>query len=74
VPTPAAFLMAEAPSLCSASQPPRHTVGDSPQLPQRVSDDLAAIREGGFEITIDELPNRVRTYDVRRVRLDCAIG
>ena len=66
VPTPAAFPVAQAPSLCSASQLPRHTVGDSQQFAQRFSPALAAIRELHFEITINELRNRVRTSDIRR--------
>jgi len=37
------------------------------QFAQRFSNDLAAIREGGFEITINELRSRGRTYDIRRV-------
>ena len=36
------------------------------QFAQRFSNDLVAIREAGFEITINELRNRVRTYDVQR--------
>ena len=36
------------------------------QFAQRFSNDLAAIREGGFEITINELRSRGRTYDIRR--------
>jgi len=36
------------------------------QFAQRFSNDLAAIREAGFEITINELRSRVRTYDIRR--------
>ena len=38
------------------------------QFAQRFSNDLAAVREAGFEITINELRNRVRTYDIRRAK------
>ncbi len=36
------------------------------QFAQRFSNDLTAIREAGFEITINELRSRGRTYDIRR--------
>jgi len=36
------------------------------QFAQRFSNDLAALREGGFEITINELRSRGRIYDIRR--------
>lgn len=36
------------------------------QFAQRFSNDLSAIREGGFEITINELRSPGRTYDIRR--------
>ena len=38
------------------------------QFAQRFSNDLTAIREAGFEITINELRSRGRTYDVRRAQ------
>jgi len=43
------------------------------QFAQRFSNDLAAIREGGFEITINELRSRGRTYDILRTQTNCAV-
>ena len=38
------------------------------EFAQRFSNDVAAIREAGFEITIKDLRGRVRTYDIRRAQ------
>ncbi len=38
------------------------------QFAQRFSNDLGAIREAGFEITINELRSRGRTYDIQRAQ------
>jgi len=43
-----------------------HTVGDSQQFAQRLSNDLAAIGEAGLEIIINELRSRGRTYGIPR--------
>lgn len=48
-------------------QPATAGLPQARQFAQRFGNDLAAIPpEADFEITVNELRNRVRTYDIRR--------